>query len=238
MASYGSHPSYGTQPSYGGAPENGQSPYGAGGPFGGMQQPQAPQQYNYKAPKASNGVATAAFVLALVNILLFVIPGVGAIIGLVVMLLGFIGLIKSGGLQKSGRVFSVIAMLLGLGQAGANVGGTYLIFDVAKKSFQSAQYVYDASDAVKLYQAEHGVLPDQIPLGAPTVDAWGESLAMSFSQRAAPSASGATTCSMTKPRMIWCSTRPSMRSAWMVIPNPTTARTCRSSPLSLASSVN
>lgn len=180
MASYGSHPSYGTQPSYGGAPENGQSPYGAGGPFGGMQQPQAPQQYNYKAPKASNGVATAAFVLALVNILLFVIPGVGAIIGLVVMLLGFIGLIKSGGLQKSGRVFSVIAMLLGLGQAGANVGGTYLIFDVAKKSFQSAQYVYDASDAVKLYQAEHGVLPDQIPLGAPTVDAWGESLGYEF----------------------------------------------------------
>src|SRR5690606_4212408 len=127
--------------------------------------------YDYRAPKPSNGVATAAFVLGLVNLPLFLIPVVGVIIGLVVMLLGFIGLVKSGGLQKSGRAFSIIALVLGLGQSVGSAAGSYLMFDLTSKSFETANLVYQAADAVKQYQAENdGALPSQIPLGAPNID--------------------------------------------------------------------
>lgn len=164
---YGSHPSYGNQPAH----QGNQPQFGAGGPFG--QQPNygAQQRPGY-GMKQSNGIATAAFVIGLINILLFWIPVVGQVLVVVGLVLAVVGYVKSRKPMVGGKWMSIIAGLLVVAQGAGFAGIAYFGFSKVTGSFESAGSVYVAADAVLDYQAKYGELPETLPSGVPALDAF------------------------------------------------------------------
>lgn len=137
------------------------------------QPPMTPNYQRMPQPQAGGGLATAAFVLGIValcvSIVLFCVPPLGGLLGVLAIVLGAISMSQSPGAGKgrTGLILGVIAVLLSTGiYIAARAGLSYFghkvqqnaqtwqqqIEDAAKKAQDEAK---KAQQQQEQYQREH-----------------------------------------------------------------------------------
>lgn len=106
------------QPPYG-APAPAQAPYQAPAP--------APYQTPHGPPQSQegNGIAIAAMVLGIISLVLFWIPFLGLICGVLGAIFGFVGLGKSNRIGGKGKGMAIAGLVCGI--IGTLIGVWYVI---------------------------------------------------------------------------------------------------------------